>query len=247
MTTARIVSRDEWIEARKALLTKEKELTQSRAKLTKLRSELPWTQVTKTYVFDSADGPVALPDLFGPRSQLIVYHFMFDPDWSEGCKSCSFVADHYNPITVHLNQRDVSMVTVSRAPLNKLLSFKKRMGWTFDWVSSFGTDFNRDFHVSFSEQDLSTNAVYYNYETQPFPVREAPGISVFKKSADGQVFHTYSSYGRGLENMLGTYTFLDLVPKGRDEATLSYGMQWVRHHDRYDTAAPDASISGGRR
>ncbi len=173
-----------------------------------------------------------MTDLFDGRSQLIVYHFMFDPAWDEGCKSCSFLADHYEPSIIHLQQRDVTLVTVSRAALDKLQAFQKRMGWKFKWVSSLGNDFNRDYYVSFSPEELAQE-VYYNYGMQSFPAPEAPGISVFFKDDNGEVFHTYSSYARGLDMFLGAYHLLDIVPKGRDEDGLSFTMEWIRHHDRY--------------
>ena len=230
----RVVSRKEWLEARKELLRKEKEFTRLRDQLSAERRELPWVKVEKDYVFDGSDGKEKLSDLFEGRRQLIVYHFMFDPEWSEGCKSCSLLADHYNPAIVHLNHRDVSMVTISRAPLDKLLAFQKRMGWTFKWVSSFGNDFNRDFNVTFTEDELERKVANYNYKYGTFPVTEAPGISVFFKDDSGSIFHTYSSYARGLDLFISMYNLLDIVPKGRDEDGLSYTMEWIRHHDRYD-------------
>jgi predicted dithiol-disulfide oxidoreductase (DUF899 family) len=247
MTSHKIASHDEWIAARKELLAKEKEFTRQRDELSRQRRELPWVRVKKQYVFDGPDGKETLADLFDGRNQLIVYHFMFDPEWSQGCKSCSLLADHYNPAIVHLNHRDVSMVTVSRAPLEKLLAFRQRMGWTFKWVSSFGNDFNRDFHVSFTAEELNRKTTNYNYDVNPFPVAEAPGISVFFKGDEGNVFHTYSSYARGLDILIGAYNLLDLVPKGRDEDGMDT-MAWVRHHDRYgDTTFVDPWLerSGG--
>jgi predicted dithiol-disulfide oxidoreductase (DUF899 family) len=232
----KVVSREEWLASRKELLTKEKEFTRLRDQLSAERRKLPWVKVDKNYVFDGPGGKETLSDLFEGRSQLIVYHFMFDPDWSEGCKSCSLLADHYNPAIVHLNQRGVSMVTISHAPIEKLLAFRKRMGWNFKWVSSFGGDFNRDFHVTFTPDELESKSVNYNYDFNPFPVTEAPGISVFFKDDDGNIFHTYSSYARGLDIFIGTYNLLDIVPKGRDEDGLRYTMEWIRHHDRYDDA-----------
>jgi predicted dithiol-disulfide oxidoreductase (DUF899 family) len=229
----RVVSREEWLAARKELLKKEKEFTRLRDKLSAARRDLPWVKVEKNYVFDAPNGKETLAELFGGHSQLIVYHFMFDPEWSEGCKSCSLLADHYNPAIVHLKHRDVSMVTISRAPIEKLLAFRQRMGWTFKWVSSFGNDFNRDFNVTFTVDELERKAANYNYKSGPFPVTEAPGISVFFKDDQGNIFHTYSSYARGLDIFIGTYNLLDIVPKGRDEDGLRYGMEWVRHHDRY--------------
>jgi len=233
MTKHTVVSSKQWVAARNELLAKEKEFTRLRDALSQQRRELPWEKVEKAYVFEGPDGKESLADLFDGRSQLIIYHFMFDPDWDEGCKSCSFLADHYNPSIVHLKHRDVTMVTVSRAPLGKLEAFKRRMGWNFKWVSSLSSDFNWDYHVSFKSEDLEKKQVYYNYTEQSFPVTEGPGISVFVKDESGDVFHTYSSYARGLDMFLGTYHLLDIVPKGRDEAGFSYGMEWLRHHDRY--------------
>ena len=233
MTSHQVVSQPEWVAARRQLLAKEKEFTRLRDELSASRRELPWTKVDKAYLFDGRDGKESLGELFGDCSQLIVYHFMFDPDWTEGCKSCSLLADHYDPAVVHLKQRDVSMVTVSRAPLATLLAFQKRMGWTFKWVSSFETDFNHDFHVTFTAEELAAGTGTYNYDSKPFPVKEAPGISVFVKDNQGTVFHTYSSYARGLDLFITAYNLLDIVPKGRDEKALKYGMEWVRHRDRY--------------
>lgn len=234
MANHRVVSQQEWLDARKRLLTREKEFTQQRDELTRLRSELPWTKVSKEYVFESESGAVSLSDLFGEKTQLIVYHFMFDPEWTEGCKSCSLLADHYDPAIIHLEQRDVAMVTVSRAPLEKLLSFQRRMQWSFPWVSSFGNDFNYDFQVTFTPEQIEQGTTNYNYDpSTPFPLVEAPGLSVFAKDEHGDVFHTYSTYARGLDLLLGVYNLLDLVPKGRDEADLPYTMEWIRHHDRY--------------
>jgi predicted dithiol-disulfide oxidoreductase (DUF899 family) len=234
--THKTVSHDEWLAARKELLAKEKEFSRLRDDLSRQRRELPREEVKKEYIFDGPNGKESLAGLFDGRSQLIVYHFMFDPAWDEGCKSCSFIADHYNPSIVHLNHRDVTMVTVSRAPLEKLEAFKKRMGWSFKWVSSFGNDFNWDYHVSFTPEEMQKRQMYYNYTVQPFPSTEGPGISVFQKDEGGAIFHTYSSFSRGLDMFIGAYHLLDIVPKGRDEAALAYGMQWLRHHDRYDDA-----------
>jgi predicted dithiol-disulfide oxidoreductase (DUF899 family) len=234
MTMHKVVSKQDWLAARQELLVKEKEFSRLRDELSQRRRDLPWEKVDKEYVFEGLDGKETLADLFAGRSQLIVYHFMYDPEWDEGCKSCSYIADHYNPSIVHLKHRDVTMVTVSRAPLPKLEAFKKRMGWSFKWVSSFGNDFNWDFHVSFKPEDVARRQVYYNYKIQAFPVAEAPGISVFSKDEAGTVFHTYSSFSRGLDMFITAYHLLDIVPKGRDEAAFSYGMQWLRHHDRYE-------------
>lgn len=226
-----IVSREEWLAARKAHLDKEKEFTRQRDRLSRERRELPWVKLDTDYVFDGPSGKRSLSDLFEGRSQLIVYHFMFDPSWDEGCKSCSFWADNYNSIIVHLNQRDVSFAVVSKANLSTLEAYKQRMGWGFTWVSSFENEFNRDFHVSFTEQELA-GEVYYNYKNGTFPVTEAPGLSVFFKDDTG-VYHTYSCYSRGLDMLNGAYHHLDLVPKGRDEDELAYSMAWLRRHDEY--------------
>ena len=229
-----IVSREEWVAARTQHLAREKELTRLRDQLSRERRELPWVRIDKKYVFDGPRGRETLPDLFEGRSQLIVQHFMFDPSWDEGCKSCSFWVDNFNDITVHLNHRDVALVLVSRAPLATLEAYKKRMGWTIKWVSSFDTDFNRDFHVSFTDEERAQQRAYYNYTMGGFPVAEAPGISVFCKDEQGTVFHTYSCYSRGLDMLNGAYHLLDLVPKGRDEEGLPSSMAWLRHHDRYE-------------
>jgi predicted dithiol-disulfide oxidoreductase (DUF899 family) len=231
----RIVSQEEWIAARKELLKKEKEATRLRDELSAERRKLPWVRVEKNYVFDAPGGKVSLADLFGGRNQLVIYHFMFGPDWQEGCPSCSLVCDHFNGTLAHLAARDVTLVAVSRAPLAKLEAFKKRMGWRFQWVSSYGSDFNADFHVSFTEEEMARGQVNYNYTMEEFPSAEAPGLSVFYRNAAGEVFHTYSTYARGLEVLMSTYRILDMVPKGRDEDDLGFTMEWVRYHDRYGT------------
>jgi predicted dithiol-disulfide oxidoreductase (DUF899 family) len=230
-----IVSREEWIAARKELLKKEKESTRLHDQLSAERRRLPWVKVTENYVFEAPGGKVRLADLFGGRNQLVIYHFMFGPDWQEGCPSCSFVSDHIDGALPHLAARDVTLAAVSRAPLAKIGAFKRRMGWRFNWVSSHGNDFNADFHVSFTEEELAQGKVNYNYTLQEFPSAEAPGLSVFYKDAAGDIFHTYSTYGRGLEALVSTYTILDLAPKGRDEDHLGFPMEWVRYHDRYDS------------
>ncbi|MGH7895359.1 MAG: DUF899 domain-containing protein [Candidatus Binatia bacterium] len=232
MQPNRIVSRDEWLTARKQLLAKEKELTRLRDRLSAERRALPWVRVEKRYVFDGPNGKGTLADLFAGRSQLLVYHFMFGPEWEEGCPSCSLVADNIDGNVVHLAHRDVTLVVVSRAPLPKIEAFRKRMGWRFKWVSSYANDFNRDFHVSFTKEERAKGK-YYNFETSEYPSEEAHGISVFHQNGAGDVFHTYSSYARGAEPLLGAYSFLDLVPKGRDEDALAFPMAWIRHHDRY--------------
>lgn len=230
-----VVSQEQWLAARKELLKKEKEVTQQLDQLSAERRLMPWVKIEKDYVFDSPAGQVTLADLFAGRHQLVVQHFMFGPDWQEGCPSCSFMADHTDGAAPHLAARDVTMVAISRAPLAKIEAFKQRMGWDFAWVSSNGSDFNSDFRVSFSDEELAQGQVNYNYTMQEFPSAEAPGISVFYKDAAGDVFHTYSTYGRGVEQALGTYRILDLVPKGRDEDQLDFSMAWVRYHDRYES------------
>jgi len=226
------VARDKWLAARLALLDQEKALTRQRDAVARARRELPRVRTDKNYVFHSEKGDETLRDLFAGRSQLIVYHFMFGPDWEAGCPSCSFLVEGFDGVTTHLQQRDVTLLAASRAPLDKLLAFRDRMGWRFKWVSSGGSDFNRDFHVSFTEAEIE-GTVDYNYAMGKFPSTEAPGLSVFARDPDGSVYHTYSCYARGLDSLIGTYQFLDLVPKGRDEDGLSFTMEWVRHHDRY--------------
>jgi predicted dithiol-disulfide oxidoreductase (DUF899 family) len=235
MESHRVVSRNQWIEARKALLAKEKEFTRLRDQLSRERRELPWVRVDKEYIFEGASGKTTLTELFAGRGQLIVYHFMFDPSWDEGCPSCSFWADNFNGIIVHLNQRDVSLAAISRAPFAQFAPFRKRMGWSFEWVSSFGTDFNTDYHVSFTPEQLAQGEVLYNYAPSKTSMSERPGISVFCKAPDGAILHTYSCYARGLDMLNVAYHYLDLVPKGRDEAGLSRPMAWVRYHDAYGT------------
>jgi predicted dithiol-disulfide oxidoreductase (DUF899 family) len=232
--TPKVVSHAEWIAARKDFLKKEKELTHLRDELSRQRLELPWEKVEKHYVFEDPSGKVALADLFRGKSQLIIYHFMFGPDWQEGCPSCSLLGDHFDGSIPHLQERDVTLAAVSRAPMAKIAEFKKRMGWKFPWVSSHGSDFNYDFHVSFTKDQMANGTVEYNYEKAPFPSAEAPGASVFYKDADGTIFHTYSSFARGLDSFIGAYNFLDIAPKGRDEGGLPFSMGWVRHHDRYE-------------
>jgi predicted dithiol-disulfide oxidoreductase (DUF899 family) len=231
-----IVSQDEWLAARKVLLAKEKEFSKARDQLSAARRALPWVKVAKSYVFDGPAGKETLADLFGANSQLLVYHFMLGPGWVQGCPSCSFLADHFDGAVAHLAQRDVTLVVVSRAPLAEIEAYKKRMGWKFKWVSSYGTDFNRDFHVSFGKDEMA-GAVEYNYAMGKFPSEEAPGLSAFIKDETGGVFHTYSSYARGLDILIGTYNFLDMAPKGRDEDALPWTMAWVRRHDEYEGAA----------
>jgi len=234
MQTHKIVSHDEWLAARKQLLAKEKEFTRLRDELSKERRELPWERVEKNYVFDGPGGKETLAQLFEGRSQLVVYHFMFDPDWDAGCPHCSFWADNFNGIPVHLNHRDVTMVAISRAPQAKLEAYRKRMGWSFKWLSSFGSDFNYDYYVSFTPEEVAKEQAYYNYRlNERQKTLESVGISVFHKDADGTVFHTYSCYSRGVDMLNGAYHYLDLVPKGRDEAGQSNPQFWVRRHDEY--------------
>jgi predicted dithiol-disulfide oxidoreductase (DUF899 family) len=232
MNHPRVVSEAEWLVARKDLLTREKELTRLRDEVSRHRRELPRVEIEKEYVFDGPDGKEALADLFDGRSQLVVYHFMLGPGWEEGCKSCSYLADHFDGANRHLPHRDVTFVVISRAPLAEIELFKKRMGWRFKWVSSNGNDFNFDYHVSFTKDEEAKGEVYYNYETTEFLSDELPGLSVFYRNEDGDVFHTYSTYARGLDTLVGAYNFLDLVPKGRDENPEST-MDWVRRHDQY--------------
>jgi predicted dithiol-disulfide oxidoreductase (DUF899 family) len=239
LTNHPFVSPEQWITERKKLLAREKELTRLRDQVARERRALPWVRIEKNYLFDTAAGPRTLGDLFHGRRQLLVQHFMLAPGWEEGCRSCSYMADHTDGMLVHLAARDVTFVAISRAPLAEIQRFHRRMGWKFPWASSFGCDFNRDFHVSFEE---GKKPVYYNYDVQSFQSQELPGISVFYKDDAGQVFHTYSAYGRGVEAMMGTYTLLDLTPKGRDEH--DGPMSWVRYHDRYETA-PALQAEGG--
>jgi predicted dithiol-disulfide oxidoreductase (DUF899 family) len=235
MDNHKVVSRSEWVDARRRFLAEEKAFTRARDRLSQQRRDLPWERVDKEYVFEGPSGKESLPQLFNGKSQLVVYHFMFDPSWKEGCKSCSFWADNLNGIVTHLQQRDVTLLAISRAPIDLLEAFKKRMGWTFKWVSSFATSFNHDYCVSFTPEELATGELYYNYDTRKRPFTgEAPGISVFFKNPRGEVFHTYSCYSRGLDMLNGAYHYLDLAPKGRDEEGLPHPMAWVRYHDQYD-------------
>jgi predicted dithiol-disulfide oxidoreductase (DUF899 family) len=232
MENHRIVSQDEWLAARKQHLVREKEFTRLRDALTAERRALPWVRVDKPYVFDGPDGQESLTDLFGGKSQLVTQHFMFGADWQAGCKSCSFWADGYDGFVVHLAQRDVAFVVVSSAPLARIEAFKKRMGWGFKWVSSHGTDFNRDLHVTFTPEEIAGGPIGYNYAERKTSSTELPGITVFCRDGDA-VFHTYSCYERGLDMMNAAYHYLDLVPKGRDEGDLPYPQAWLRLHDDY--------------
>jgi predicted dithiol-disulfide oxidoreductase (DUF899 family) len=232
MTNHQIVSHEEWIAARKRFLAKEKAFTHQREALSQERRELPWERVSNEYVFESDSGRETLAELFDGRSQLIVYHFMFEPDWDIGCRGCSFWADNFNGITAHLQQRDVSLVAASQAPLEKLQAQARRFGWTFKWVSCVGNDFNRDYNVWFAPEALAHDEALYNYGSAKVTGPSQPGISAFFKD-DEQVFHTYSTYGRGLDMVNAAYHFLDMAPKGRDEAGLPYPMAWLKHRIAY--------------
>ena len=229
-----VVSREEWLSARTKLLAKEKEFTHLRDELSRQRRALPWEKVEKTYVFEGLKGKETLADLFEKRSQLIVYHFMFAPEWKEGCPHCSFWADNFNEIGVHLNHRDVTLVAISRAPLDKIEAFRKRMGWKFQWLSSGKTDFNYDYGASFTPEQLGKGPVLYNYSREQMDMPDREGVSVFYRDGEGAIFHTYSAYARGIDLLNTAYNYLDLVPKGRDEDALDFTQAWVRHHDRYE-------------
>ncbi len=233
MTTHTVVTRSKWLEARKELLSEEKAFTRQRDALSARRRQLPWVRVEEEYRFQTGAGEKSLADLFGNATQLIVQHFMLGDGWDAGCPSCSFWADGYDGAVAHMNQRDAAFVAVSAAPLEQIEAFKARMGWRFEWVSSRGSRFNRDFHVSFTESELRSGEVEYNYAKTAFPVTEAPGASVFIKADDDTVYHTYSCYARGLDMLNVTYQYLDLLPKGRGEDDLPYPMAWVRRHDEY--------------
>lgn len=241
MQPHRIVSREEWIEARKAHMAREKEFTRARDRLAEERRALPWVKVDKDYLFDGPNGRAELADLFNGRPQLVVQHFMFAPDWDAGCKSCSFWADGFERMIPHLAARDTTLVAVSRAPLAKLAAFKKRMGWTFDWHSAEGSDFNYDFAVSFTPEQIETGHTSYNFGTSGFGIEDAPGISVFYRDEVGHIFNTYSCFARGLDMMNAAYHYLDLTPLGRHEEGLPYPMDWVRLRDQYQPAATQAS------
>ena len=243
-----VVSRDQWLAERKKLLAREKELTRLGDQIARERRALPWVRLEKDYAFDTPEGRRPLAELFDGRSQLLMQHFMLAPGWEQGCKSCSYMADHTDATLVHLAQRDVAFVAVSRAPLVEIERFHKRMGWRFPWVSSEGTDFNRDFGVTFTADEkgdkLAGGAASYNYGGTP-PGEEMPGVSAFWRNDAGEVFHTYSTYGRGVEVMMHSYRLLDLTAKGRDEDGLGFTMEWVRHHDRYETAPAARSCCAG--
>jgi predicted dithiol-disulfide oxidoreductase (DUF899 family) len=233
-----VVSKDEWIEARVELLAKEKEFTRLRDRLNEQRRELPWVRVDKEYEFEGPSGTVTLPDLFGGQSQLVVYHFMFPPSWEEGCPHCSFWADSFNLSSVHLNHRDTNLVAISRAPLEKITAFRERMGWSFEWVSSGGSDFNYDFNASFKPEEMESGEAFYNYRHGNPGFEDREGISVFYKDESGDIFHTYSAFARGIDSVNVAYQLLDLTPKGRDEAGAEFTQYWVRHHDKYDGVTP---------
>ncbi|SHG31183.1 DUF899 domain-containing protein [Bradyrhizobium erythrophlei] len=244
MQPHQIVSREEWIAARKTHLDREKEFTKARDRLSEERRALPWVKVGKAYLFDGPAGKATLADLFWGRSQLVVQHFMFAPDWTEGCKSCSFWADGFERMVPHLAARDTTLVAVSRAPLAKLDAFRARMGWTFDWYSSAANDFNHDYAVSFTPDEIKSGGKIYNFGTSGFGVEEAPGISVFYRDEEGNVFHTYSCFARGLDMMNAAYHYLDLTPLGRHEQGLPYPMDWLRLRDQYQPA-PGKGACGG--
>lgn len=237
--THTVVSNDEWLRTRRALLEQEKAFTRQRDELSRKRRELPWVKVETDYVFEGPRGSVSLSDLFAGRTQLMIYHFMFGPDWAEGCPSCSMVADNIDGALAHLGHRDTTLVMVSRAPISKIEAFRKRMGWKSRWVSSHGNSFNWDFRVSFTKEEMAKGEMDYNFGVERFPADEAPGMSVFHKDGTGAIFHTYSTYARGLEPLLGIYSLLDMTPKGRDEDQLPNTMAWVRHHDRYSDSEAD--------
>jgi predicted dithiol-disulfide oxidoreductase (DUF899 family) len=234
MTTHEVVSEQQWIEARRALLAEEKAWTRERDRLAAKRRALPWVKVEREYIFEGEDGPVSLASLFDGRSQLIVYHFMFGPEWREGCPGCSFLSDQVDGARQHIEHNDISFVAVSRGPIDKLLAYRQRMGWTWRWVSSAASDFNFDYHVSFPE-GRREDGVVYNFAERPDPgIDELSGVSVFHKDDDGTVYHTYSSYGRGNEAALPAYHWLDIVPKGRNETKNGNMNDWMKRHDRYE-------------
>jgi len=237
MTAHAVVSREQWLAARQALLAKEKEFTRLRDRLAAERRALPWVKVEKAYMFDTTDGRRSLADLFDGRSQLVVDHFMLGPGWKEGCVGCSFGADHIEGGLVHLSHHDVSFVAVSRAPLAEIETYRRRMGWRFKWVSSQGSDFNYDYNVSFTPESLAKGKVWYNYAAIDAGIDELPGLSVFARDEAGDIFHTYSSYARGTEELLTTYMVLDLTPNGRNETGPNHNLtDWVRRHDEYEDA-----------
>ena len=229
----KIITREDWIQTRKKLLLEEKEFTKLRDQLNIKRRNLPWVRVEKEYIFNGPNGKETLAKLFDGRSQLVVYHFMFDSDWEAGCPNCSFWADNFDNILIHLNQRDVTMIVVSRAPFDKISYYHKRMNWNFKWVSSYDSDFNYDYHVSFTQEELANKQADHNYVNQDTGVSEKEGVSVFFKNPEGQIFHTYSTFERGRDEFNVAYHFLDIVPKGRDEIGHDFRQFWVRRHDEY--------------
>ena len=236
MQANQILPQEQWQAAHRRHLQREKQLTRLRDEIAAERRALPWAEITKRYEFDGPDGRETLADLFGGRSQLIVKHFMLGPDWQEGCVGCSFHADHIDAANLHLGQRDVTLLAVSRAPYQKIAAFKQRMDWQFKWVSSHDSDFNYDFNVSFTPEQAAEGRVYYNYEYRAFESDELSGLSVFHKDQDSRIFHTFSSFARGGETLIGTYNYLDMVPSGRNETGPNHNLtDWVRHHDRYDS------------
>lgn len=245
LKTHSVVFQSDWLEARKALLQEEKEFMRLGDRLSDLRRKLPWVKVEKDYRFHGPEGEVSLSDLFDGRSQLILQHFMFGPDWEEGCVGCSFAADHVDPARIHFQQKDVSYVAVSRAPYEKLAAFKQRMGWKFCWVSSLGSDFNYDYGVSVPPEQMGKD-FFYNYTVEKAEIDELPGVSVFYKAEDDSLYHTYSTYGRGQELMDTAYAFLDIVPKGRDEDEQAQPGSWWRHHDRYDANGGSCCCKEGK-
>ena len=244
MQQHKIVSEQEWLAARKELLAKEKELTRARDQLSAERRALPWVKVEKNYLFDTPDGSRSLAELFNGKSQLLVYHFMLGPGWKEGCPSCSYLADHFDGMLPHLAARDVTFTAISRASLAEIEAYQRRMGWHFPWASSFASDFNFDYGVSFVLNDNGHGTGTYNYQQQDIDSDEMPGLSAFYQDANGDIFHTYSAYASGLDNLVGTYNFLDVAPKGRDEDQLPWTMAWVRRHDEYDHASGSKSCCG---
>ncbi|NKB32470.1 MAG: DUF899 domain-containing protein [Pseudomonadales bacterium] len=234
MTEQATVSKEEWLEARRAFLEKEKEFTRLRDELSEQRRQLPRVKIEKNYRFIGNEGELGLADLFGNNSQLAVYHFMFGPEWEEGCPSCSYWADNYNGMDIHLAHRDIKLIAISRGPLEKLNAYKERMGWNFDWYSSLNNDFNFDFNVSFTEEQQASGKPIYNFDTMPFHIEEAPGFSVFQKDEQGDIYHTYSTFARGLDIFNMAYHIMDMTPKGRDEDDLPFTMGWVRRHDQYE-------------
>ena len=228
----KVASQKEWLTARKKLLAKEKKFSKQRDELNQQRRKLPWVKIEKEYAFESQTGKLTLADLFEGKSQLLVYHFMFGPGWGEGCAHCSFWADHFDNVNTHIGQRDTAFIVISRAPLKEIEPFKKRMGWRFKWVSSFRSDFNFDFHVSFTPEQVKSGMIPYNYGKYKFPIDEKEGASAFYRDKNGDIYHTYSTYERGIDLMNTTYNFLDLTAKGRDENPDST-QDWVRYHDEY--------------